>query len=49
MVPIRQWGTEHTIAGYEARNTRKGEIRWLARNDVVGQTRFIERTYGIAA
>jgi transposase-like protein len=40
----------NTIAGCEAMNIlRMGQIRWLARNDVVGQNRVIERTFGIAA
>ena len=39
-----------TIAGYEAMNIiRKGQIRWLPKADVVGQVRFIERTFGMAA
>jgi transposase-like protein len=43
-------GALNTIAGYEAMNIiRKGQIRRVARNDVVGQIRFIERTFGIAA
>ena len=43
-------GALNTIAGYEVMNIiRKGQIRCLAENDVVGQTRFIERTFGIAA
>jgi hypothetical protein len=28
---------------------RKGQIRWLPKNDVVGQKDFIERIFGIAA
>jgi hypothetical protein len=28
---------------------RKGQIRWLAKGDVVGQIRFIHQVYGIAA
>ena len=28
---------------------RKGQVRWLAKGDVVGQVRFIEQTFGIAA
>jgi hypothetical protein len=28
---------------------RKGQIRWLAKDDTVGQLRFIERIFGIAA
>jgi len=43
-------GALNTIAGYEAMNIiRKGQIRWAAMNDVLGQIRFIERTFGIAA
>jgi transposase, IS6 family len=43
-------GALSTIAGYEAMNIiRKGQIRWLAKDDVIGQARFIERTFGIAA
>lgn len=43
-------GALNTIAGYEAMNIiRKGQIRWVAKDDVVGQIRFIERTFGIAA
>jgi IS6 family transposase len=40
----------NTIAGYEAMNIiRKGQIRWLAKGDIVGQARFIARTLGLAA
>jgi transposase-like protein len=43
-------GALNTIAGYEAMNViRKGQIRWLPKADTVGQIRFIERTFGIAA
>jgi transposase-like protein len=43
-------GALNTIAGYEAMNIiRKGQIRWLLKSDVVGQMRFVERTFGIAA
>jgi len=28
---------------------RKGPVRWLATNDVVGQVRFVERLFGIQA
>ena len=54
-VAAHQWfrsvdGALNTIAGYEAMNIiRKGEIRRVAKDDVVGQIRFIERTFGIAA
>jgi transposase-like protein len=40
----------NTIAGYEAMNIiRKGQIRWLPKTDTVGQMRFVERIFGIAA
>ena len=40
----------NTIDGYEAMNMiRKGQIRWLARGDVVGQISFIHQLFGIAA
>ena len=43
-------GALRTIAGYEAMNMiRKGQVKWLAKGDVVGQARFIERVFGIAA
>jgi transposase, IS6 family len=43
-------GALRTIAGYEAMHMiRKGQVRWLARNDVVGQVRFIEQAFGITA
>jgi IS6 family transposase len=43
-------GALSTIAGYEATHMiRKGQIRWLARTDVVGQKQFAERAFGIAA
>ena len=29
--------------------TRKGQVSWLAKGDVVGQVRFIERVFGLAA
>ena len=54
-VVASQWfrsvdGALNTIAGYEAMNIiRKGQIRWLSKTDVVGQVRFIERTFSIAA
>jgi hypothetical protein len=28
---------------------RKGQVRWLAKGDVVEQVRFIEQVFGIAA
>jgi IS6 family transposase len=43
-------GAPNTIAGYEAMNIiRKGQIRWLPKGDIVGQQRFIERLFGLAA
>jgi transposase, IS6 family len=43
-------GAIRTIAGYEAMNMiRKGQVRWLAKGDVVGQVRFIEQAFEIAA
>jgi len=54
-VVASQWfrsvdGALNTIAGYEAMNIiRKGQIRWLPKTDVVGQVRFIERIFGLAA
>jgi IS6 family transposase len=43
-------GALNTIAGYESMHMiRKGQIRWLAKGDVVGQIRFIHHVYGIAA
>ena len=54
-VVASQWfrsvdGALNTIAGYEAMNIiRRGQIRWLAKGDIVRQVRFIERTLGLAA
>ena len=43
-------GALRTIAGYEAMNViRKGQIRWLAKNDVLGQMHYIEQIFGIGA
>jgi hypothetical protein len=28
---------------------RKGQVRWLAKGDVIGQVGFINRLFGIAA
>ena len=45
MVPIGGWGIK-TIQGYEAMNIiRKGQIRWLEKNDVIGQVRFINQIF----
>jgi transposase, IS6 family len=47
---FRSAGSLSSIAGYKAMNIiRKGQIRWLPKGDVVGQKRFIERIFGIAA
>ena len=54
-VVASQWfrsveGALNTIAGYEAMNMiRKGQIRWLAKGDVVGQRQFIHTLFGMAA
>ena len=43
-------GALNTIAGYESMHMiRKGQVRWLAKGDVVAQVRFIHQVYGIAA
>ena len=43
-------GALRTIEGYEAMHViRKGQIRWLAKDDVVGQRQFIHSTFGIPA
>jgi IS6 family transposase len=43
-------GALSSVAGYEAMNIiRKGQIRGLPKGDIVGQKRFIERIFGIAA
>ena len=40
----------NTIAGYESKHMiRTGQVRWLAKGDVVGQMRFIHQIFGIAA
>ena len=43
-------GALNTIAGYEAMHMiRKGQVRWLAKGDVLGQRAFIHSLFGIAA
>ena len=43
-------GALNTIAGYESMNMiRKGQVRRLAKGDVVGQMSFVQRLFGIAA
>ena len=42
-------GAWRTIDGYEAMHViRKGQIRWLAKGDVVGQRQFIHTLFGLA-
>ena len=39
-----------TIEGYEAMHViRKGQVRWIARNDAVAQCQFIHSIFGAAA
>jgi transposase, IS6 family len=39
-----------TIEGYEAMHViRKGQVRWLAKGDAVGQCQFIHTLFGVAA
>ena len=39
-----------TIQGYEAMHMiRKGQARWVSRNDVRGQNQFINRMFDLAA
>jgi transposase-like protein len=43
-------GALNTIEGYAAMNMiRKGQVRWLAKGDIVGQVGLINRLFGIAA
>jgi transposase, IS6 family len=43
-------GAWRTIDGYEAMHAiRKGQVRWLAKGDAVGQRQFIHTLFGIAA
>ena len=43
-------GALNTIAGYESMDMiRKGQVRWLLKGDAVGQARFMEHTFGVAA
>ena len=43
-------GAINTIDGYEAMHmVRKGQVRWLAKDDIAGQVKFIESLFGIAA
>jgi hypothetical protein len=39
-----------TIEGYDAMHMiRKGQVRWLAKRDTVGQREFIHALFGVAA
>jgi len=41
-------GALNTLAGFEAMHMiRKGQVRWLAKGDVIGQVQFIHRLLGI--
>lgn len=41
---------DRTIRGYEAMHMmRKGQVRWLPGDDVLGQIRFVHRLFGLAA
>ena len=43
-------GACRTIEGYEAMHAiRKGQIRWVAKGDPVGQRKFIHTIFGVAA
>jgi len=43
-------GALNTIDGYEAMHMiRKGQVRWLAKGDVLGQRNFIHSLFGVAA
>ena len=51
-IPASLWfrsvdGPLRTIQGYESMNMiRKGQVSWVAKSDIVGQVRFIERVSG---
>jgi hypothetical protein len=41
-------GALNTLQGFEAMHMiRKGQVRWLAKGDVVGNVRFVNRLFGI--
>ena len=43
-------GAVNTIAGYESMHMiKKGQVRWLAKDDIAGQVRFIHQIFGIVA
>src|SRR3954449_6920012 len=42
-------GAQRTIQGYEAMHMiRKGQVRWLAKDDIAAQVRFIKVIFGVA-
>jgi transposase, IS6 family len=43
-------GAQRTIQGDEAMHMiRKGQVRWLSKDDTAAQVRFIKRIFGVAA
>jgi transposase, IS6 family len=43
-------GARRTIEGYEAMHAiRKGQVRWVAKGEVIAQRQFIHTIFGIAA
>src|SRR3954452_20417056 len=43
-------GAQRTIQGYEAMHMiRKGQVRWLSKDDIAAQVRFIQVIFGVAA
>ena len=43
-------GACRTIEGYEAMHAiRKGQVRWVAKGDPIGQRQFIHSIFGVAA
>ena len=43
-------GAVNTIQGYEAMHMiSKGQVRWLPKGDIIGQVRFVNRVFGLAA
>jgi transposase, IS6 family len=42
-------GAQRTIQGYEAMHMiRKGQVRWLSKDDLAAQVRFIKLLFGVA-
>jgi hypothetical protein len=49
-VSVRWRARVETIEGYEAMHAiRKGQVRWVAKGDPVGQRQFIHSIFGVAA